>query len=225
MTRIAFLRHGPTVWNEDKRLQGMTDVPLSDAGRAQIATWRVPAEMADWRWRCSPLSRAAETARLLRGASVEPAPALREMSFGDWEGETLDALRTALGAEMRGNEARGLDLVPPGGESPRQVMDRLRPWLAAVAADGRDTVAVSHKGVIRVILAMATGWDMTSRQPVKLDWQAMHVFHASAEGVLAIDRLNVMLVPTEAAAPSQAHTDAAGRQVQSGNPARCKPSI
>lgn len=195
MTLVAFLRHGPTVWNEDKRLQGMTDVPLSDAGRERIATWVVPAEMQSWRWQCSPLSRAADTARLLHGAAVESDPALCEMSFGDWEGRTLEQLRGRFGAEMQGNEARGLDLVPPGGESPRQVMDRLRPWLATLAADGRDTVAVSHKGVIRVVLAMATGWDMTGRQPVKLDWQAAHVFRARYDGSVAIERLNVSLAP------------------------------
>lgn len=195
MTLIAFLRHGPTLWNEEKRLQGMTDVPLSEAGRALVASWSPPPEVAGWRWQCSPLSRAVETARLLRGtAEAEPEPALREMSFGDWEGYRLDDLRQQFGTDMRGNEARGIDLAPPGGESPRQVMDRLRPWFASLAADGKDTVAVSHKGVIRVVLAMATGWDMKGRQPVKLDWQAMHFFRARTDGSLLIDRLNVPLV-------------------------------
>jgi probable phosphoglycerate mutase len=73
-------------------------------------------------------------------------------------------------------------------------MDRLRPWLAALAADGQDTVAVSHKGVIRVVLAMATGWDMKDRQPLKLDWQSMHFFRARADGSAAIEGLNVPLV-------------------------------
>jgi len=194
MTLVGFLRHGPTLWNEDKRLQGMTDVPLSDVGRALVATWALPDDVAGWRWHCSPLSRAMETARLLRGgAEATPEPALREMSFGAWEGYRLDELRRHFGPEMLGNEARGVDLVPPDGESPRQVMVRLRPWLAALAADGRNTVAVSHKGVIRVVLAMATGWDMKDRQPLKLDWQSMHFFRAAADGSVAVDRLNVPL--------------------------------
>lgn len=194
MTIIGFLRHGPTLWNGEKRLQGMTDVPLSDAGRALVATWTLPAGVTEWRWQTSPLSRATETARLLRGGiDAEPEPALREMSFGAWEGYRLDELRQRFGAEMQGNEAKGIDLVPPGGESPRQVMARLRPWLAALAADGQDTVAVTHKGVIRVVLAMATGWDMKDRQPLKLDWHAMHFFRTQAGGSVAIERLNVPL--------------------------------
>ncbi len=208
MTLVAFLRHGPTLWNEEKRLQGMTDVPLSDAGRALVATWALPDDVAGWRWQCSPLSRAMETARLLRGGTeAAPEPALREMSFGAWEGYRLDELRLQFGPQMLGNEAKGIDLVPPDGESPRQVMDRLRPWLTALAADGRNTVAVSHKGVIRVVLAMATGWAMKDRQPVKLDWQSMHFFRTRADGSVAIDRLNVPLaaarrdMPAPSAAP------------------------
>lgn len=207
MTMVAFLRHGPTLWNGEKRLQGMTDVPLSDAGRALVARWVLPDAVAGWRWHCSPLSRAVETARLLRGDdAAAPSAALREMSFGAWEGHRLDDLRLRFGPEMLGNEAKGIDLVPPGGESPRQVMDRLRPWLASVATDGRDAVAVSHKGVIRVVLAMALKWDMKGRQPVKLDWQAMHFFRAQTDGSVAVERLNVPLgsAPDATPAPSSA---------------------
>lgn len=193
MTLVALLRHGPTIWNAEKRLQGMTDIPLSEAGRALVATWRLPEAVAGWRWQSSPLSRALETARLLQASRVEPVQALREMSFGGWEGSRLDELRLRFGAEMDDNEARGLDLVPPDGESPRQVMDRLRPWLATLAAGGRDTVAVTHKGVIRVALAMATGWDMRERQPLRLHWQHLHMFRAGADGSLAVEQLNIPL--------------------------------
>jgi probable phosphoglycerate mutase len=75
-------------------------------------------------------------------------------------------------------------------------------WFARLGAEGQDTVAVSHKGVIRVVLAMATGWDMKGRQPVKLDWQSMHVFRAAADGSVVIERLNLPLV----AAPATAAT-------------------
>lgn len=196
--RIAFLRHGPTAWNEEGRLQGMTDVPLSPRGCALVATWRVPFE--SWRWMCSPLARARETAALIGAPStLVIEPALREMAYGQWEGQTLADLRTREPRGMRDAETRGLDMAPPGGESPRQVMGRLRPWIAATAAQGEDVIAVSHKGVIRVVLAIATGWDMKSRQPVKLDWNRLHVFVASADGALVVDSLNTPMA-TEVAA-------------------------
>src|SRR3546814_19659201 len=69
---------------------------------------------------------------------------------------------------MAAAEALGLDLRPPGGESPRQVQDRLKPWLAERSSCGRDTIAVTHKGVIRALYALACGWDMTGPPPDKL---------------------------------------------------------
>jgi probable phosphoglycerate mutase len=94
----------------------------------------------------------------------------------------LAELRAADGAAFAENEARGLDLQPPGGESPRQVQDRLRPWLRRLAAAGADAGAVTHKGVIRALLAQACDWPMLGKPPVKLDWQCLHDFRITDDG-------------------------------------------
>ena len=47
MSRIALIRHGPTGWNQQKRLQGQSDQPLSDEGRARVKTWRLPEGLVD----------------------------------------------------------------------------------------------------------------------------------------------------------------------------------
>ncbi len=193
--RIAFLRHGPTDWNAQHRLQGATDIGLSDAGRLAVANWTLPEPMAGWPRHTSPLGRALETAALIEPvAKFHAVDALREMGFGAWEGQTLDALRRDDPEGLRRSESLGLDMTPPGGESPRAVMTRLAPWLREVAADGVDIVAIAHKGIVRVALAMATGWDMKSRQPLKLDWRALHVFRVDDAGTLAVDTLNVPLI-------------------------------
>jgi probable phosphoglycerate mutase len=92
---------------------------------------------------------------------------------------------------MAENEARGLDFRPPGGESPREVIERIRPWLRDIANAAVPTLAVTHRGVIRAILAEATGWDMRGKPPAKLDWQAVHVFTADPHGRPSVERLNV----------------------------------
>lgn len=192
--RVVFVRHGPTTWNAAKRLQGTSDIPLSAEGHARVAGWSLPRGPLGWRWCVSPLSRARETAALLGApSSREIEPALIEMRFGAWEGRTLDDLRADAADAMRLEEGRGLDMTPPGGESPREAIARLRPWLARIAAEGRDTVVVSHKGLIRVALALATGWDMTGRQPVRLDWSRAHMFRVGVDGDPRIDRLNLPL--------------------------------
>ncbi len=118
---------------------------------------------------------------------------LIEMSWGEWEGRRLDELRVELGENMRANEALGLDFTPPGGESPRRVFERVKGFLAQVAATGEPTLAVTHRGVIRSIFAHATGWDMLGRPPVKLDWNAIHVFKLRADGTPAVDHINFKL--------------------------------
>ncbi len=200
-TSLLLIRHGPTQWNLDRRIQGRADPSLAPAGRDAVAAWRLPPELTgEWTWLTSPLARARETAALLREASVpiEPTliePALIEMDWGAWEGRRLAELRAEGGAAMAAAEARGLDFQPPGGESPRQVQDRLRPLLERLAATGRPAVAVTHKGVIRALYALASGWDMTGRAPEKLRDGCAQRFLLGPDGAPEIDRLNLPLAP------------------------------
>ncbi len=189
MISLALLRHGPTAWNADKRLQGRTDTPLTAEARATLAAQAPPGWTAGWQWRSSPLCRAVETARAL---GREPAidPALVEMDWGDYEGRTIAELRSRYGAAFAAAEDRGLDFQPPGGESPAMVQARLRPWLVSL---DRDTVAVTHKGVIRAVLCLATGWDMMGRPPAKLDWRALHRFAIDRDGTITLDQANLPL--------------------------------
>jgi len=199
MIPLVMIRHGPTDWTEAGRIQGHANRPLSTAGRARVAKWRLPPDLAgpEWIWLSSPLARARETAALLAptGTEVRVEPALIEMDWGEWEGRRLTDLRAEGGARVAAAEARGLDFRPPGGESPRDAQARLAPMLRALGAAGRPVVAVAHKGIIRALAARATGWDMTGDPPEKLrDWCA-HRFVLGQSGTVRAVRLNVALEP------------------------------
>lgn len=193
MSRLLLIRHGATAWNEAGRIQGRSDPPLSPAGRAAVAAWTLPPEAAPARWLSSPLLRARETAEILRGAAVPEEPRLIETDWGQWEGECLAVLRAELGEAMAENEARGLDFRPPGGESPRDVQQRVRPLLAALAESGGTTVAVTHKGVIRAVYALASGWDMRGKPPAKLRDGRLHAFALAPGGEPRVEALNMPL--------------------------------
>ena len=198
---VALIRHASTTWNEEGRMQGRRDVPLSALGRAQARTWRIPAEFAsDASWVSSPLCRTVETAKLLTGRAVEREGALIEMDWGDWEGCTLAELRATHGDSYARNEARGLDFRPAGGESPREVLARLQPWLARIAASPAPVVALTHLGVLRVMLATATGWDMTGKPPIRLASDAIHRFAVDPGGRVTLTDCNIPLVPPSSAA-------------------------
>lgn len=186
---LVLLRHGATDWNAAGRLQGRADIGLSDAGRTALAGRSVPAAFRDRDWYVSPLRRAQDTAALL-GLTPRIEPALIEMDWGQYEGCTLPELRAAYGDAFTANEDRGLDLQPPGGESPRQVQQRLLPWLRSLPADAG---AVAHKGIIRAILALAFDWPMLGRAPVKLDWHCLQEFSITDDGRPTLVAANVPL--------------------------------
>ncbi len=193
MIELALLRHAETVWSGEGRIQGSTDVPLSEAGCRALTGRALPAPCRGMRAVSSPLRRCRETAARLGLADIALEPRIVEMHWGAWEGRTLAELRAELGETMRENEARGLDFTPDGGESPRQVLARVRGWLAEIAAQGEPTLAVTHKGVIRVIMAQAYGWNMLGRAPIKLDWNAVHLFRLDRQGAPSPVRMNMPL--------------------------------
>jgi len=168
MTPVLLVRHGPTDWNERGRIQGRADPALSRRGRIEVASWRLPAGWAEARVLSSPLRRARETAALLSRQPPVVDDRLIEMDWGAWQGRRLADLRAEAPAAMATNEAGGLDFRPPGGESPREVCARVQALLGELAADPRPVVAVCHKGVIRAALALASGWDMRSRPPLRI---------------------------------------------------------
>jgi probable phosphoglycerate mutase len=182
---IVLIRHGPTPWNEEGRMQGRSDIPLSAAGRDQVRGWQIPQSWTAARWLSSPLCRATETAALLTDRPVAIEPRLIEMDWGDWEGRTLAELRAEAPEAMAANEARGLDFRPADGESPREVRARVESLLADLC---EDVVCVTHKGVIRAALSLATGWDMRSKPPLRLAHDAALVLGPSGPAVHRMSR-------------------------------------
>ena len=193
MISLLLIRHGQTEWSREGRIQGRTDTALSTEGRQWLESRRVPAEFEQWRVCTSPLQRCWQSGQGLGLSRMEREPRIIEMDWGEWEGRTLVELRKELGDAMRENEQRGLDLRPEGGETPREVLTRIRPWLIELAATGQSWIALSHRGVIRVILSEAFGWDMLGKPPVKLDWNAAHLFQIDDMGRVRPDRMNLAL--------------------------------
>ena len=204
MTRVAFIRHGPTAWNRARRLQGQSDIPLDDAGRDWVRCWQLPPELHDIPARASPLSRARETAEILLGRPVPTDPRLMEIAFGDWEGETIADLRARLGDEMTRNEAKGWRFQPPGGESPAQVFDRVADLLREVAADGRPHLLICHRTVIRCVYARAIGWDLTDKPPEDLIDGCVHYITLDTAGAPIAADLNQPMVDTPPPLPPHA---------------------
>ena len=193
MTLLALIRHGETAWNVEGRIQGRSDIGLSPRGIAELRSLMPPPELSGARWISSPMRRALQTADILNGAA-ESETRLIETNWAAWEGLCSTVTQhhaRRISARGRG----GLDFHPPGGESPRDVQHRLRSMFTDLAQRGSPVVGVTHKGVIRAALSLATGWDMLDKPPVKLKWRAAHLFRVSRDCGVSLEQPNVMLVP------------------------------
>ncbi|MEO0361985.1 MAG: histidine phosphatase family protein [Pseudomonadota bacterium] len=180
---IGLARHFETDWNALRLLQGRTDRPLTDAARARATALALPPPWDAARLVASPLSRARDTARLLAGRAPEEEPALIELSWGDWEGRRGEDLLADPTSGYEHVEHWGWDKAPPGGgESPAAALARIGPALAALAADGRRTLVVTHRGVMRVILAKAWGWDFDRPEPFRIKRERIYPVTLAADG-------------------------------------------
>ena len=185
--RIALVRHGPTLWNVQGRIQGKTDIALSDDGAAQMARLRLPRNFSYARAFVSPLQRARQTAALLGIENPVIDARLAEHDWGRWEGLTREEILARDGPDALSYS--GLELHPPGGESMRDFIARVTAFLRDAAAGEGDAVAVTHRGVMRAAYVIATGWNMATPMPPELDLSKILVL----DGTLAIATLNVPL--------------------------------
>ena len=196
MTRIAIMRHFPTSWNREHRLQGQTDIPLTDEARQELQGLAIPAPWDSARIIASPLKRADETARTLaRGRPVANDPRLVEIGYGEWEGQHGADLLADPNSGYVNVEDGGWHLRAPGGESPWDVWQRVQPALAGIAAEVAPALLIVHRALMRVILARAWGWNYDSPEPFRIKRGRLYPLTLLADGTPAAPEVPARLEP------------------------------
>ncbi len=160
--RIYLVRHGETEWNREAVFRGRIDLPLNGKGRAQAEkTGAAFHSVPIGRVVSSPLARARETAEPIgrvTGCPVMAAEEFTDMSFGVWEGLTVDEARSLLPEAYETWEKAPQKLRLQGGETLREVRGRIRKGLkSAMAATEGDLVIVSHRVVCKVLTLALLG--------------------------------------------------------------------
>jgi probable phosphoglycerate mutase len=189
--KLALLRHGPTLWNAQGRIQGHIDIPLSDEGLEKMRGLLPPPPFEKARVFVSISRRARQTAEALGLIDAQWDARLMEQNWGDWEGLSRDGILARDGEEAFARAGTGLAFRPPGGESTAELHARVAAFLADVARGEGDAIAVAHLGVLRAAYTLATGWDMATPMPPDLDTTKVLVLGLDPQGVPHLDALNV----------------------------------
>jgi len=189
--KIALLRHGPTEWNALGKVQGHTDIPLSEAGLARMQALRLP--FAASLVYASPLLRARQTVEALGLSDAILDPRLMEQNWGTWEGLTRAEILVRGGPDafVKAGSEQGDAFRPGNGESTGELHARVASFLSDVARQDCDAVAVAHLGVLRAAYTLATGWNMATPMPAELDVSRILLLSLTKDGQPKIEKLNL----------------------------------
>lgn len=164
-TRVYLVRHGATQMTAEDRFSGAIGAELSPEGQEQAAHLGVRVQddgiSAVY---ASPLSRSADTARIIAGAcGLTPIlrEELREISHGPWEGLTRGEVEARFPGDYPAWEEDPFTFAPPGAESGVAVLARALPAIREIVTthEGQTVLVVSHKATIRLLLCSLLGMD------------------------------------------------------------------
>lgn len=158
-TTLLLIRHGQTDWNLQGRYTGQSDISLNETGRAQArklaaALQAHPPQVIV----SSDLKRARETAEIVAeplGLPVTTDPRLREIHQGVWEGMYFPDIKAKFAEEFAARKADPLTVAPPGGETVRQVRDRVVAAVSDIVQqhNGRRVAVVAHGLALALVKA------------------------------------------------------------------------
>lgn len=142
---IYLLRHGLTEYNAEKRYQGQRDIPLSDAGRAQLCR----ADISPKTVYITPLCRTRQTAEVLfPDARLVEVDGLKEMCFGSFEGRNY--IEMEHDPDYLAWVKSNCESPCPDGETKQQFSDRICRTFSTLVekalADGEELLVILAHG-------------------------------------------------------------------------------
>ncbi|WP_167506014.1 histidine phosphatase family protein [Desulfosediminicola flagellatus] len=176
----GLLRHGETVWNSEKRVQGHGDSPLTLKGRESLEKWAGLLGEGNWqRILSSDLGRVKETVSIINShlnLPISEDPRLREQNWGQWEGLKVSEVREHFGDELANQVNKGWDFCPPGGESRRDTQKRVFEALhdSRRHYPEQNVLVACHLGVIKCVLYTIAGRNFMDDEPQLIEKHCMH---------------------------------------------------
>ncbi len=195
-TWIYLVRHGQTVWNEEGKLCGSSDVPLSDEGLLQAQ--KLAARMKGVNLSAvysSPLLRARQTAEAIashHNLEVQIERDLSEIDYGDWEGlKVADAMEKFPELERLRREDP-MKFVAPNGEPMKNFAERVIAAIQKIASKHpNETICVvAHQTVNRFILCWVMQMDFRLWRQLRQDPTCVNLLQVREDGMWRVCLVN-----------------------------------
>lgn len=156
--KFYWVRHGKTLWNQQRRFQGTKDSPLTEEGRAQAIRmgqfFNAQHIQFDFAF-TSPLKRAKDTARLILGEQmpIQIDTRLKEIHLGPWEGRGYDELGEEAPDLAKALWGNPLLFIDQGTESYESLQKRAYEFMVEKSKklSKGHVLVVSHGAVIRTL--------------------------------------------------------------------------
>lgn len=159
-TDLYLIRHGTTVWNQEKRLQGHNDIALHESGLKQaedLAAYFVSRNQTFSHVYASNLQRASKTAEIISSQLNVPmslSSDLRERHLGEWGGRTIEDIQENYPDWMEIRNKGGVFGIEGTNDLAIRMMKRIEQ--IAQSHLGEAVAVVSHGGAINSVLTHLT---------------------------------------------------------------------
>ena len=194
MMELILVRHGETIWNRDGRVQGFSDMDLSDVGVQQARQLALSLKDAPLlSIYSSPLIRAHKTARIINEyhhAPLHIEPGLMEMDQGDFEGLTFQELMACEKDFLQKWMSDPASVQMPNGESFIELQDRAWKVIEGIIGKSEDALVVSHNFTIAAILCKIKNISLSQFRKVCVDTASRTIVRYK-NGTTSIELFNI----------------------------------
>ena len=190
---LILIRHGETIWNKDGRVQGLSDIELSDVGLDQAHKLAFSIQNVNIKAiYSSPLKRAYQTAQIINEIHNVPIylePGLMEMHHGNFEGLTFKEIKACEKDFLQQWIQDPAAVTMPNGESLAGLQKRAWSVVANIIDKTENALIVSHNFTIAAILCKIQDISLSQFRKVSVGTASKTVvsFH---NGSASVDVLN-----------------------------------
>ena len=210
---LVLVRHGESEWNRLNLFTGWRNPDLTEKGLIEarvagrmIKDHRIKFDVAF----TSGLKRAQHTLDIIlselnqSNVPITKDIALNERDYGELSGLNKDEARKKWGEAQVLIWRRSFDIAPPGGESLKDTLARVRPYYDAVVwpqiTQGKNVMVVAHGNSLRAMIMILEGLDGEEILERELATGAPILYRLGADG-RSIDRKDLLPARSLAAPP------------------------